>query len=191
MPARDRMTPAHRTGVIRSCPSDEDEESHNDRCAAEDEGAVGHRRAGDACQEQQLVDEMTDDAQRDEPDPVTPFEARGDRAESVALMDDGREQRSSPSAIRRLLNPSSGIWRRAALIRLKLLPQTRVMNSSAASRRENEKRINEKTGARSRRTGAGQSVGRGCPVVTRRTRHDREPSPNGLRKNRISEISST
>ena len=47
---------------------------------------------GDACHEQQLVEEVTHDAERDQADPVMPLEALDDRAQPVALLDDGGEQ---------------------------------------------------------------------------------------------------
>ena len=80
------------------------------------------------------------------------------------------------------LNPSSGIWRSAALIRLKLLPQMRVMPSSSASRRENEKRMGTK--------GPAAADEGGCRSF-RGPQSGRPYALNGLRKNRISEISST
>ena len=93
MPASETTVPVQRHHPGRSWPSHALIETDRDRRATEDQRAVGDRRARDAAEKQDLVDEVAEDREAGEPPPVGARDTTERGAQALTPRDDSQKER--------------------------------------------------------------------------------------------------
>ncbi len=91
MPVSERAVPAHRVQPGRSWPSHAESRLDGDGRASEDEGAVAGRRAGDAADEEVLVEPVAQHRQANNREPVPPRDRAHRADEAVTPADEGEK----------------------------------------------------------------------------------------------------